>query len=90
MVGCSGVLVEMYFSAKDKGEMMSMIYNWPSEQVCKSKLMFFGIINFEKIHATNLSLVSLPPVKLDVQKTKNLNLVCFFQYKTSRKEHGKI
>ncbi|CAN6465225.1 unnamed protein product [Victoria cruziana] len=23
----------MYFSAKDKGEMMSMIYNWPSEQV---------------------------------------------------------
>ncbi|KAI0499338.1 hypothetical protein KFK09_020241 [Dendrobium nobile] len=23
----------MYFSAKDKGEMMSMIYNWPSKQV---------------------------------------------------------
>lgn len=23
----------MYFSAKDKGEMMSMIYNWPSHQV---------------------------------------------------------
>ena len=23
----------MYFSAKDKGEMMSMIYNWPSDQV---------------------------------------------------------
>lgn len=23
----------MYFSAKDKGEMMSMIFNWPSEQV---------------------------------------------------------
>ncbi|XP_077241779.1 NAD-dependent malic enzyme 59 kDa isoform, mitochondrial-like [Tasmannia lanceolata] len=23
----------MYFSAKDKGEMMSMIYNWPAEQV---------------------------------------------------------
>lgn len=23
----------MYFSARDKGEMMSMIYNWPSEQV---------------------------------------------------------
>ncbi|KAF8413134.1 hypothetical protein HHK36_001110 [Tetracentron sinense] len=23
----------MYFSAKDKGEMMSMIYNWPSQQV---------------------------------------------------------
>ncbi|KAL4361902.1 hypothetical protein GQ457_04G031830 [Hibiscus cannabinus] len=23
----------MYFSAKDKGEMMSMIYNWPSERV---------------------------------------------------------
>lgn len=23
----------MYFSAKDKGEMMSMIYNWPANQV---------------------------------------------------------
>lgn len=23
----------MYFSAKDKGEMMSMIYNWPSQNV---------------------------------------------------------
>lgn len=23
----------MYFSAKDKGEMMSMIYNWPAEKV---------------------------------------------------------
>lgn len=23
----------MYFSAKDKGEMMSMIYNWPSHHV---------------------------------------------------------
>jgi len=23
----------MYFSAKDKGEMMSMIYNWPAPQV---------------------------------------------------------
>lgn len=23
----------MYFSAKDKGEMMSMIYNWPSDEV---------------------------------------------------------
>lgn len=23
----------MYFSAKDKGEMMSMIYNWPAHQV---------------------------------------------------------
>lgn len=23
----------MYFSAKDKGEMMSMIHNWPSKQV---------------------------------------------------------
>jgi hypothetical protein len=27
----------MYFSAKDKGEMMSMIYNWPAQQVlCES------------------------------------------------------
>ena len=23
----------MYFSAQDKGEMMSMIYNWPAEKV---------------------------------------------------------
>jgi len=23
----------MYFSAKDKGEMMSMIYNWPAHEV---------------------------------------------------------
>lgn len=23
----------MYFTAKDRGEMMSMIYNWPAEQV---------------------------------------------------------
>lgn len=23
----------MYFSAKDKGEMMSMIYNWPAQEV---------------------------------------------------------
>lgn len=23
----------MYFSAEDRGEMMSMVYNWPSEQV---------------------------------------------------------
>jgi len=26
----------MYFSAKDKGEMMSMIYNWPSDEVLNS------------------------------------------------------
>jgi malate dehydrogenase (decarboxylating) len=26
----------MYFSAKDKGEMMSMIYNWPADQVLNS------------------------------------------------------
>lgn len=23
----------MYFSAEDRGEMMSMVYNWPAEQV---------------------------------------------------------
>jgi len=26
----------MYFSAKDKGEMMSMIYNWPADEVLNS------------------------------------------------------
>lgn len=24
----------MYFSAADRGEMMSMVYNWPADQVC--------------------------------------------------------
>lgn len=23
----------MYFSAEDRGEMMSMVYNWPADQV---------------------------------------------------------
>lgn len=35
----------MYFSAKDKGEMMSMIYNWPAHEVLHSfqqyKIIFF-------------------------------------------------
>lgn len=26
----------MYFSVKDKGEMMSMIYNWPADEVLNS------------------------------------------------------
>lgn len=26
----------MYFSAEDRGEMMSMVYNWPADQVCDS------------------------------------------------------
>lgn len=26
----------MYFSAADRGEMMSMVYNWPAEQVLHS------------------------------------------------------
>lgn len=30
----------MYFSAKDKGEMMSMIYNWPANQVLQKSSMF--------------------------------------------------
>lgn len=30
----------MYFSAKDKGEMMSMIYNWPAQQVsCHAQML---------------------------------------------------
>lgn len=31
----------MYFSAKDKGEMMSMIYNWPAQQV-DAMLFYFS------------------------------------------------
>ena len=34
----------MYFSAKDKGEMMSMIYNWPSKQV--KAFFFFNDLSF--------------------------------------------
>ena len=26
----------MYFSSEDRGEMMSMVYNWPSDQVCST------------------------------------------------------
>jgi malate dehydrogenase (decarboxylating) len=33
----------MYFTAKDRGEMMSMIYNWPSEQVQKLSLSIVDV-----------------------------------------------
>lgn len=37
----------MYFSAKDKGEMMSMIYNWPAHQVlCYSYQMLSPAVLF--------------------------------------------
>lgn len=26
----------MYFSAADRGEMMSMVYNWPADRVCNT------------------------------------------------------
>lgn len=29
----------MYFSAADRGEMMSMVYNWPADQVCLSIIL---------------------------------------------------
>lgn len=28
----------MYFSAADRGEMMSMVYNWPAEQVFPNEI----------------------------------------------------
>lgn len=39
----------MYFSAADRGEMMSMVYNWPAEQVSMSKplLNLWKITNLE-------------------------------------------
>lgn len=30
----------MYFSAEDRGEMMSMVYNWPADQVFITVHMF--------------------------------------------------
>lgn len=29
----------MYFSASDRGEMMSMVYNWPADQVSESLII---------------------------------------------------
>lgn len=29
----------MYFSSADRGEMMSMVYNWPAEQVFPNDIM---------------------------------------------------
>lgn len=29
----------MYFSADDRGEMMSMVYNWPADQVWVSSVL---------------------------------------------------
>lgn len=46
----------MYFSAADRGEMMSMAYNWPADQVCgtadkhtvfMSKPLFVGSLIFK-------------------------------------------
>jgi len=34
----------MYFSAKDKGEMMSMIYNWPAHEVLHYFFIFLSFI----------------------------------------------
>lgn len=47
----------MYFSAADRGEMMSMIYNWPADQVFL--LMILGIkrisLSFFKIFSPLIS-----------------------------------
>lgn len=48
----------MYFSAKDKGEMMSMIYNWPSEQV--------GCNSLKSAEENMAFLTSLPYYKLQI------------------------
>lgn len=34
----------MYFSSEDRGEMMSMVYNWPAEQVFDISDTFVSII----------------------------------------------
>lgn len=34
----------MYFSAADRGEMMSMVYNWPAEQVSDYCFLFVYLL----------------------------------------------
>ena len=42
----------MYFSAADRGEMMSMVYNWPADQVCYlwTTWLLFKIITYTNIY----------------------------------------
>lgn len=35
----------MYFSAEDRGEMMSMVYNWPAEQVVNYLLFMYKFLD---------------------------------------------
>ncbi|XP_019462740.1 PREDICTED: NAD-dependent malic enzyme 62 kDa isoform, mitochondrial-like [Lupinus angustifolius] len=51
----------MYFSAQDRGEMMSMVYNWPSEQVLDYphhsflyKHFFFYLYTHKSVHSLNV------------------------------------
>lgn len=37
----------MYFSAADRGEMMSMVYNWPAEQVCVTSDFYYYILLYK-------------------------------------------
>ena len=49
----------MYFSAEDRGEMMSMVYNWPADQVC---LHINDEVNIELLYLVELiTLVDLCP-----------------------------
>uniref|UniRef100_A0A0A0K8V8 Malic enzyme n=1 Tax=Cucumis sativus TaxID=3659 RepID=A0A0A0K8V8_CUCSA len=52
----------MYFSAKDKGEMMSMIYNWPGQQVD----MIVLTDGVHQIAGENLQGIGIPTGKLDM------------------------
>lgn len=47
----------MYFSAADRGEMMSMVYNWPAEQVCLLLMFASDVQVFDQflfpVHCSN-------------------------------------
>lgn len=46
----------MFFSAEDRGEMMSMVYNWPAEQV----LFFYRTYLYMLLFVVNISYGKLP------------------------------
>lgn len=74
----------MYFSAKDKGEMMSMIYNWPAHQVCRNLQCFhYQFCSLSAFHV------------LDANSTTKLCtcvslIVVSFQVTSSSKAHRKL
>ena len=82
----------MYFSAKDKGEMMSMIYNWPSHQVT-----FIFLSSRNKSMTKWLYLVILPRqecLSCWLEKYESILVVTFcfelYKYTTYMHKHTHI